>query len=329
MKIKTELLKNSVFSLLFAAVLPLYGEMFRVAQVKTVVLPQSYEDVSLNAGIFDGVSVKLPEDTTFISGIEINIKVPEIVASWRDSVACTFYQNVSPSPSSNVIDYSATRVSLTTIPGRLNHTIYVPLNSKFSVKESPYAKVVETINELTDNSVFFRFQLAMKGAPEALESAEFELSVKPVLSNEGKVKLTVNQPDNKNEPYSVYIDDKAVTIPQDGLIVKSGEHHLSLTSQAFRNEVRTFIVENAKTTNLNVLLRGIEPLIKIVCPQNASVTLDGQPVSVSENSFVITPETHTVKFNFGDYEITKTLNAINGRSYTVNLNVDASISEEE
>ena len=34
-------------------------------------------------------------------------------------------------------------------------------------------------------------------------------------------------------------------------------------------------------------------------------------------------------FILGDYEIVKTISAMNGRTYSVNLNVDATISEVE
>ena len=60
-----------------------------------------------------------------------------------------------------------------------------------------------------------------------------------------------------------------------------------------------------------------------------SLAIDGEKLDSPKEPFVITQGPHTVKFTIGDYEITKTFDAINGRSYSVNLNIDASVTEEE
>lgn len=307
----------------------LNAESFRVAKMHKMMLPDDYSAVTSYSGIFDGVAIVLPEDRTFITGIELTIKIPETVAQWRDTVAYLFYNDITPSPSENTIDYTGNRTSLNTIPGRLNQTVYIPLSRKFSIKESPYAKTLDPTVRLTDNCVFFRFMLAMKGAPESLEHAQFELSVRPVLSSEGYFSLNVKEPDGKKADYKIYIDDQSFSSKPEKIILKEGEHHLSITSDDYRNEVRTFIVEQAKHTKVNVELRGIEPVIRIISPENAKVFFDGKPFTQTKDSFTATPGSHTIKFVIGDYEVVKNINADNGRSYTVNLTVDATITEEE
>ena len=149
------------------------------------------------------------------------------------------------------------------------------------------------------------------------------------MSNEGYFSREVSKPEEKNENFSIYIDDSFIpSIPQK-MLLREGEHHLFVTGETFRNEVRTFIVEQAKLTSLKVALRGIEPEVKILSPENASIYFDGEELDSPKEPFVITQGPHTVKFTIGDYEITKTFDAINGRSYSVNLNIDASVTEEE
>lgn len=321
-------LKKLGFSLILLSSACIYGESFRVAKLNKVQIPQDYTPQTVKAGIYDGVSITLPEDQTFITGIELNIKVPEIVATWRDTIAYNFYENVTPFPSPDNIDYNGKKLPVNTIPGKLNYTIYVPLNSKFALKENPYSKILDVSPELFKNTVFFRFFLAMKGAPEALEHAIFNITVKPVLSDEGKFSLSIKQPEGKAEPYAVYIDD-CLTDSASDVVLSTGEHHLSVTSDSFRNEVRTFIIQQAKTTALEIEMRGIEPLIKIIAPENANIQFDGNSITDTKNIFSTTPGDHVIKFTIGDYEVIKTINAVNGRSYTVSLDIDASVSEDE
>ena len=304
-------------------------EYFRVAKTHVLPLPQDYSEVTVNSGIADALAIKLPQDTTFITGIELNIKVPQVVAQWRDSIAYIFYKNANPEPDEKKIDYSADKISVYTIPGKLSHTVYIPLNEKFNIKSNPYARIIDERITPTENTVFLRFMLAMKGAPEELETAQFTITAKPVLSDEGYFSLNVKKPEGKTGSYSVYIDDELILTEPVKLVLKKGEHHLTVTGEEYRNEIRTFIVEQAKSAKLSVELRGIEPSVKIVSPQNASIYFDGKLLENAKEPFVIAPGNHSVKFVIGDYEITKNLNAINGRSYTVNLNIDASISEEE
>ncbi len=329
MKFSQKVCLKIIFSLFLINCFFVYGETFRVAKLHELIINDDYTSAPQFSSIFDGVVITLPQDKTFITGIELNIKVPQIVASWRDTVAYIFYDNISPIPNANTIDYSGDKVSINTIPGQLNHTIYIPLNEKFNLKSTPYAKKIENIPLIENKKIFFRFILAMKGAPESLEYAQLEISAKPVLSNEGYFSLNVNQPSGKNNIYSVYIDDEKLSDKFSNLVLKEGEHHLSITSDSYRNEVRTFIVEKAKHTKLSVDLRGIEPIIKIISPENAKVSLDGRLLSDVKENLTVSQGLHTVKFTIGDYEIIKNVNAINGRTYTVNLTVDATVNEEE
>lgn len=314
--------------LLSAAFYPAGAETFRVAKTHVIEIHQDYSGGTARSGIFDGIAVMLPEDKTFITGIELNIKVPQSVAEWRDTVAYIFYESMSPYPDSTKIDYEGRRLSVGTIPGRLSHTVYIPLSKKFNVKTTPYADTLETYTLAGSGAVFLRFTLAMKGAPESLERAVLDVSAKPVLSDEGYFTLEVQRPEGKDGDFSVFIDDLPAP-GTDKAVLKDGEHRLSITSGSFRNEVRTFIVEQAKLTKLKVVLRGIEPLIRIVSPENAAITFDGQSIEPSAEPFAVSAGSHSIKFVIGDYEVVKTVNAVNGRSYTVRLAVDATVTEEE
>ncbi|MBR0098774.1 MAG: hypothetical protein IJP90_03565, partial [Treponema sp.] len=155
-----------------------------------------------------------------------------------------------------------------------------------------------------------------------------EITAKPVLKNKGALDLSVTPQSTEEKKYSVFIDDEPVQAYSHKLL-PTGEHHLSIVSDSYRNELRTFRIEQAKTTSLSVNMRGIEPLVKLICPKDTKVFLDGLPVTNTTEAVSVTQGEHAVKFILGDYEIVKTISAMNGRTYSVNLNVDATISEDE
>lgn len=311
----------------------LKAETFRVHALVPLAVPalppqDAAEDDRLSVGMNDALALTLPDDLTYINGIELRVKIPEEVAAWRDTIAYSLYDDIEPKPSADEIDYTGTRISVNTFPGKLSLIIYIPIAADFAVKKSPYHVIVDARPDISDGFVFLRLQLAMKGAPESFERAQFELSARPVLRNLGKLALTVTEPKDAAANYHLFIDGEAIAL--DGpLLLEAGEHHLSLTSEAYRDEVRTFRIEQARTTALAVQLRGIEPTVRVVSPENAQVYFDGILMEDTRDALTVTAGDHSVRFVIGDYEVTKTVQAVNGRSYTVSLSLDAEISETE
>lgn len=313
----------------FSLALPFFAEDFRVHAVVPVQFSDIFSETKCTAGINDAIFITLPADMTYVSGIELHFKVPEIVAAWRDTIAYSLYEPITPRPSEKQIDYSGSRISVGTFPGKLSHTIYIPLSEQMEIKNSPYYEKIAVQPNSKQGFIFFRMQLAMKGVPEEFENALFEITAKPVLIEKGKLRLFVIEPKEKKETYSVFIDSNPFTASENGNLLSMGEHHLSISSENYRNEVRTFRIEQAKETVLTIPLRGIEPTIKLVSPENAQVFFDGVPVENARDAFEISQGEHIVKFIIGDYEVVRNITAVNGRSYTVNLSIDAAVTEDE
>ncbi|MDE5614871.1 MAG: hypothetical protein K2I74_09550 [Treponemataceae bacterium] len=324
MTIAPKLFCGIVFSCLLTAT----AETFRVRATVPLALNDITDEAQATATMNDALLITLPADMTYVSGVELKFKIPETVAAWRDTIAYSLYDDIRPRPSAQTVDYEGTRISVNTFPGKLSHIVSIPLAENSTVKHSPYQDIIAARPDTKNGYVFFRMQLAMKGAPESLENAVFAVTAKPVLLNKGTLRLLITEPDGAHKPYTVMIDEKAVT-PQGGMLIDTGEHHLSITSDEYRNEVRTFRIEQAKTTELTVAMRGIEPLLKIISPNDARIFLDGEPLANTKEPLTVTPGDHTVRFMIGDYEVVRTVSAANGRSYTVHLSVDAAVTEDD
>ena len=113
------------FIFLIAISIQLYGETFRVHELIPLKINENAE-----IGINDSIAVRLPEDRTFIEGLEFIIQIPKILTEWRDSVAMTVYNNVSPAPEKGIIDFYGTKQYVSTLPSKMTWPL-VGFSSRF------------------------------------------------------------------------------------------------------------------------------------------------------------------------------------------------------
>lgn len=319
----------SIF-IFFSFCMILSAETFRVSKMHTVEIQQDItSEASALIGINESLAIFLPKDKEFIEGLEIKMDIPEAVAEWMDSVACSVYDNVKPKPSVNQIDYSATRQFVSTLPGRLSWVLQIPFTKENSLKANKYTTKMDTIPNLSQNMIFIRLQPVMKGIPEETLNSKIKITAKPILLNKGKLELTLN-PKNDLAQCSVFIDDKSVDFSQNPqkIILDIGIHNISIISETYRNEVRTVRIDQAKTTELIVEMKSIEPTLIVIAPDGAKVTLDGEDFSTFKTEVPITEGEHKIAFSIGNYEIAKTINVVKGKTYTANFLVDLEILEE-
>ena len=329
---KKLLKKQFIFS--FAFMLLSWGlnsETFRVSKVHSIPVAQdTTSENTVKLGITDALAISLPEDKIFIEGLELKFDIPESVAYWMDSVACSVYANINPTPKPSQIDYSGTRAYVSTLPGKLSWVLQIPVSRENSIKSNKYTTKVDNVIEPQNNIIFLRLQPVMKGVPEETMNAIIPITVKPILKDKGllNIKLHESEDENKVLPCTVYIDDNPVDIEKDKLLLNTGIHNITVISESYRTEVRTVRIDQAKITEVAVELRSIEPTLLITAPEGTVVLLDDEPCTVFGKEFVVSEGDHKIKFSIGDYEITRSISAIKGKTYTANFSLDLQISEE-
>ncbi len=309
----------------------LNSETFRVSKVHSIPVAQdTTSENTVKLGITDALAISLPEDRIFIEGLELKFDIPESVAYWMDSVACSVYANINPTPKPSQIDYSGTRAYVSTLPGKLSWVLQIPVSKENSIKSNKYTTKVDNVIEPQNNIIFLRLQPVMKGVPEETMNAIIPITVKPILKDKGllNIKLHESEDENKVLPCTVYIDDNPVDIEKDKLLLNTGIHNITVISESYRTEVRTVRIDQAKITEVAVELRSIEPTLLITAPEGTVVLLDDEPCTVFGKEFVVSEGDHKIKFSIGDYEITRSISAIKGKTYTANFSLDLQISEE-
>lgn len=306
-----------------------WAETFRVRKVCSVSLPgDSMEEQNAVLGINDSLAVFMPTDMTYLEGFELKIKIPQIVADWRDSVAFAVYDGIRPKPNVSSIDYSGTRIFVTPLPAKLNWIVQVPLKSQNSIKDNGYIAKIDAVPDVSSGYTFIRFQPAMKGVPDETYEAKLNVLVKPVLMNKGTLRLYVSAPGGQNANYELFVDDEPCALLNGKILLESGKHNINIQSEEFRNEVRTVYIEQAKTSEIQVVLKSLAPTLTVTAPENSDVFIDDKKIESFGTEFVVSEGEHIVKCQLGSYEIVRSLSIEKGKSYSVNLAVDLEISEE-
>lgn len=310
-------------ALLFAGTLS--AETFRVGNMHVLSL-SSGETVS--AGLNDAVAVQLTGQREYLMGIDIELKVPPELMEFFDSTAYMVYSQVTPEPAEGVIDYSGTRVHTDILPVKLSTTLRMAVENE-SIQSTPYETILPVTIAVTDTFVFIRFQQVMKGIPDEIMKSKIMVSAKPVFKDIGELKLSLSYPETqtKPNPYTIFIDDAPATVKNNSAYLATGIHHLAVVSDYYRNEVRTFNIEQAKTTNLSIALQEIVSTLRVIAPETAVVELDGNSWEKTDKAVSIEPGNHIIRFTVGDYEAEKTFTVINGKSYVLSLLVDIQITE--
>ena len=325
--LKIKILLSSVLLLIPMA---LTAETFRISELAIANIKQDPEcEPTFKLGLSDAAVIFLPEDKTFLEGIEIKMEIPENVAMWRNSLACSIYDKITPFPSKEQIDYSGTCFYHGLVPAKLSWILQVPFYPNTKVKSNQYTTKVEDLPDLSKNFLYLRLYPAMKGISDDILDSIITVTVKPMLSEKGKLNFKLLTSEDELHPCSVFIDDTSYEYTdQSSVLLDTGIHNISVISEFYRTEVRTVRIDQAKETELVVEMKSIEPTLFITAPAGTEVFFDDEEFSNIGKEIIIAEGEHKLKFSIGDYEIVRSISATKGKTYRINFLMDLQISEE-
>ena len=288
------------------------------------------EGTAIALGINNAALISLGAETRFFRGIELEISAPQRWLAYQGSLAVAVYADLDRRPAPGTADLEGRRVVFEPLPNKLQTVYHLPVRSGHGLRTTPYVSVPAGLILPASFPVLCRLMPVIKGMSEELETMSFQLTVKPVLGDEGAVKLSPRFPEQlRGKPFTVLIDDVLIENLAEERLLKEGEHHLVILSDDYRNESRRFVVERAKTLDLIVELHDPTPLIVFEGPENALIFLDNTPVLRKREPVPVEPGIHEAKFQVGDYTLIKSLSIVRGKTYRVALAVDINVLESE
>ncbi|MDR1127691.1 MAG: hypothetical protein LBL20_00120 [Treponema sp.] len=315
----------SFFSVLF----PLFlgAESFRtVVTGAALVSVDNPDGVSIPLSIVDSALVVLGREIRFFRGVELEFTVPQSYLPYRGSLALAIYGELDRAPETGIADLQARQIFIEPIPNKIQSVYQIPLRQRHGLRSSPYASVIP-VTLPSSFPLLFRVMPLIKGLTDEVEALRFVLNVKPILSDEGAVRVVPRYPDNlPDKPFTLLIDDEVIERPREEQVLREGEHHLVILSDDYRNESRVFMVERGRILELGISLQDPTPLIIFEAPENARIYFDNVPVNPGR-PFPAEPGPHEVRFQLSDYAVVTPILVQKGKTYRVAMAVDLVVTE--
>lgn len=306
----------------------IFGEDIRVNIVDTTELSRD-KNAILQLGYNDAAAVFLDRDTRFLRGIELELTAPQLWLSHHGSLAVVLYTSPNKTPSKGSIELVAKQIRTDVLANRIQTVYQIPVRKNHNLRNTPYAAVLPSVLP-SELPLIVRIMPISKEISDEVQNMRFQLNIRPVLSDEGAVKINVRYPSNlMNKPYTVLVDDKIVEAPNDEQLLREGEHFLMLISSDYRNESRRFVIERGKNIELNITLQDLTPLIFFEAPDSARIFLDNTRISQITTPRPVEPGNHEIKVQLSDYTIIKSIYIQKGHTYRIAFTVDLAVQEED
>lgn len=320
--------------LLFPSV-RLYSESFRTTVEGIVeITPHRSAENPISISNEGAILINLGADARFLRGIELEITAPQAWLSYRGALLMTMYSNVSGNISSvsvgDIVDLTGTHIAFEPLPSRLRIVYHIPLRQQHGLRTTTSVTVPSPVIQPDSFPILFQLMPSDKGMPPEFDRMRFNVTARPILSNEGAVSIIPRFPPQlRNRAFTVLINDTVITNLSEQIILREGEHHLVVLSEDYRNESRRFVVERARVLELIIDLQDPTPIILFEGPQNSEIFLNNVLVPGNREPIMVEPGTHEIRFTVGDYTVIRTLNAQRGKTYRIALEVDITIHEED
>jgi len=296
---------------------------------------ESPDGVRLSMAYNEAVAIVLPKESPFIQGFEIEVKIPQAAIAFPGALAYEVWRRLDPAPDKNRFGYEGERIITQPLPTRGSLVLQVPVRKDHNLKTSPYSTVLPTVLDAKDFPLLFKFYAISKGIPPELENADFQVRIRPLLTDDGALRINIHYPegsekslvaislDDKRLPDGHYLDGKEL------LVLKAGTHYLRVSSEKYRDESRTFSIDQGRVLDLSIDLQDTTPLLVIEAPDSAQITIDGQKLRPEQKtSLNVEVGEHTVSCRIGDYVITRKFSAFRGKTYRLVLSVDLQVQEQ-
>lgn len=306
---------------------PAAAEDLRTIIGAAVALPQDGQGVQVSVAYNEAVGVIWSKDLLFVQGFEIEVKSPPAALAMPGSIAWEMWKQVDPVPDKSRFSYDGTRILSQVLPARAGVVFQIPTRGDNDLKDSPYSTLLPTVVDPASFPFVFRLVPITKGSTPDLEKARFSVRIRPLFSEEGGLRLSFKYPAGVEKgDFSVQIDGTPAD-PSAVLTLAPGSHALHVSSSSYREESRSFVIEQGRVLDLPIELEDTTPLLVVEAPDSAVLLLDGIRLDRAKTSFAVEPGEHTVLCRIGDYSMSRKFTAYRGKTYRLVLSIDLAVQE--
>ena len=287
------------------------------------------------------VAVYLPEDTTFLQGVQLELTLSAESRRYFDNFGFVVYDRLDGRPATGFAALTGRKAFLHGLLA-LNRLFYVISFGRKGALEVDLAQGIFRLPEpraLSDFPLLVGVVPIMKGVPDAMQSLVFYLKCRPLLRDAGAAILKVVPPaSSRTAEFTVLVDDGPVAassprVPGESWVgrveLPSGLHSLRVSSPTLQPSETTFSIEPGKTTSVVVELRVVVGTVSIEAPKGSTIYIDGTKLDYPRESRVRLSEgEHVLRYKLDDYSGTRTFTVAEGKSYTIYVELNIVVKED-
>ncbi len=319
--------------LFYSIVCLMYGvnaQNLRTAVPFTVTLESSRpEGESVNLHYNEAVGIVLGANAAFIQGVELELRIPKAFQGAESSIIWTIYTGIKPATQADRFDYSGEQLFTQPLPARVSLIIQLPVSERHGLRSGPYATLIPALCTPDKFPLMFKLSSINKGIPPSMETALFKVTVRPILTDEGGIRIQYPDAGIDRKSVQVFIDDRRIDDWAGIIYLKKGLHVVRIAAEGYREEVISAVIESGKVLSLTAKPLSDSPLLKFQAPSDAQISLDGKPLDmIAADGLEIESGEHTLLCVLGNYSLSRKFTAIRGKTYTIVLSVELEINTD-
>ena len=289
------------------------------------------ESREFSLGLEELMAIIPGEKAAFLSKVELILQIPPPIRLRADSFILLVYKMISPAPGRETYSYEGLEEAHFVLPNRSRFYINIPISQE-GKRGVPRKNGPDTLNLSQplgeeDFPLLLTLLPLSKGVPPKMDATSLSIKAVPSWNNRGALAVSFTPDEILPESVSMTIDGEAI-LWQPELILPTGIYALEAEAEGYRRTSMSIVVQEAKTTHIEVPMVLEKATLSFDAPDQAIVFLDGERIDIPFGSPMRTEAgSHTVTVLLDNYRVTKQFSLNSGENLKISLFLDILIQD--
>ncbi len=279
---------------------------------------------TIEASVESLVGLVLPDHITpLLQGVKITVSADSGMSVYRNSFALYFYKNLDTAPSTEVSAYKGTQTYMRFMDFGKPVSFIIPLSESHTLSPDRATFLISEKNKKGEFPLMMTILPITKGIPDDVYDQKVYYKIEPVFFNKGLLQVNVLNNEGKpvDEPLYYQIDGKIFEDLSNLTILDAGLHSLQIRTESGVEDTLEFALSSGQTMIMDHIIQQQYPTLRIDTIEGMKVFLDEKPISTEDlsHSMEILPGTHIIRFEIGDYQLSREFTAEMQDSFRITM----------
>lgn len=299
--------------LLSVSAVSVFAENIRGPVSGTLVLDSLNENRSVTTRVEHLTGVVIKEISPLVQGIKLSVKASEDFVIYKNSFALYLYKNLDKTFTEEDNSYRGSQAFMRFLNFSDDMNVLIPLNPAHTLSNDRSSFLMADSSKTDNFPLLISILPITKGIPDSAYNKEITIELSPVYFKKGLLNLNIlnDRAEEITEGIRISIDGKIYDWPESSYLLNTGIHTLTIRTEDGSEDSIQFSLDSGQTLSLDHVLQYQLPLLSIEVMEGLNVFLDGRllPESELETDLEIQPGSHTIRFELGDFKMSRDFTA--------------------